>query len=233
MISSQAFPDLKTFIEYNAAYPEQHEGFINQELGDTLRATTWRFVNYTDQYGRPRVDKGKLAKVSRAGINYKIQSFSAIALANGFNHVVERAREVGIPMTNIIVVHDSSENLFGVDHVFDIKKYYEKEFMAYCFDLYGIEFKFDLMVSGSGYEGFVELKDVEPGVIEISGSAMNINSFLGKIDNESSLKIETSIPREEIIPNYMTDAIDRFVSEHGCCWIKDTSFYTVQLKKLN
>lgn len=227
------FPDLKTFIEYNAAFPEQHEGFINQELGDTLRASTWRFVKYRDAYGNEKTDRGKLAKVSRAGINYKIQSFSAIALANGFNHVVEKAREVGIPMTNIIVVHDSSENLFGVDYVFDIKKYYEKEFMEYCYELYGIEFKFDLMVSGSGYEGFVELKDIEPGVIEISGSAMNINSFLNKIDNESNLKVETSIPRGEIIPCYMNDAIDRFVSERGCCWIKDTSFYTVQLKKLN
>jgi hypothetical protein len=227
------FPDLKTFIEYNAAYPEKHEGFINQELGDTLRASTWRFVRYRDDYGREKIDRGKLAKVSRAGINYKIQSFSAIALANGFNHVVENARKINIPMTNIIVVHDSSENLFSVDHVFDIKRYYEKEFMEYCCELYGIEFKFDLMVSGSGYEGFVELKDVEPGVIEISGSGNNINSFLNKIDNESSLKIETDIPRESIIPNFMTDAFDRFISEHGCCWIKDTSYYTVKLKKLN
>ena len=227
------FPDLKTFIEYNAAYPEKHEGFINQELGDTLRCSTWRFVNYRDAAGRMRVDKGKLSKVSRAGINYKIQSFSAIALANGFNHVVERSREVGIPMTNIIVVHDSSENLFSVDHVFDIKKYYEKEFMDYCCDLYGIEFKFDLMVSGSGYEGFVELKDAGPGQIEICGSGSNIQSFLRKIDEESNLQVATDIPREDIKPLMMTDAIERFISEHGCCMIKDTSYYNVKLTKLN
>ena len=227
------FPDLRTFIEYNAAYPEKHEGFINQELGDTLRCSTWRFVNYRDSSGRMRVDKGKLSKVSRAGINYKIQSFSALALANGFNHVVERAREVKIPMTNIIVVHDSSENLFGVNHVFDIKKYYEKEFMEYCYGLYGIEFKFDLMVSGSGYEGFVELKDAGPGQIEICGSGSNIISFLNKIDNESDLKVTTDIPREDIKPLMMTDAIERFISERGCCMIKDTSYYNVKLTKLN
>lgn len=227
------FPDLKTFIEYNAGFPEKHEGFINQELGDTLRCSTWRYVNYRDARGNMRVDRGKLSKVSRAGINYKIQSFSAIALANGFNHVVERAREVGIPMTNIIVVHDSSENLFSVNHVFDIKKYYEKEFMEYCYGLYGIEFKFDLMVSGSGYEGFVELKDAGPGQIEICGSGSNIQSFLNKIDNESNLKISTNIPREDIKPLMMTDAIERFVSERGCCMIKDTSFYNVILTKLN
>lgn len=227
------FPRLKVFIEENAAYPEKHSGFINQELGDTLRATTWRFVNVRDEFGNIRVDRGKLAKVSRAGINYKIQSFSAIALANGFNHVVERSREVGIPMTNIIVVHDSSENLFGVDYVFDIKKYYEREFMDYCKGLYGIEFKFDLMVSGSGYEGFVELKDIEPGVIEISGSGKDIQSFLKKLDTESSLKYETDVLKEDIIPNYMTDAMERFISEHGCCMIKDTSYYSVKLTKLN
>lgn len=227
------FPKLKDFIEYNANYPEHHDGFINQELGDTLRVTTWRFVKYRDEYGRLKTDRGKLAKVSRAGINYKIQSFSAIALANGFNHVVERAREIGIPMTNIIVVHDSSENLFGVDHVFEIKKYYEKEFMQYCYELYGIEFKFDLMVSGSGYEGFVELKDLGPGEIEISGSGKDIQSFLRKIDTESSLQVETDVPRESIVPAFMTDAIDRFISERGCCMTKDTSFYNVKLKKLN
>ena len=96
------FKVLKQYIDKNMAYPEKHEGFINQVYGDTLRSRSWRFAKKPDG----SFDKFELLKVQRHGINWLIQSSSALTLAAGFyNNVKECRKELGINLVPIIVVH--------------------------------------------------------------------------------------------------------------------------------
>ena len=96
------FKVLKQYIDKNMAYPEKHEGFINQVYGDTLRSRSWRFAKKSDG----SFDKFELLKVQRHGINWLIQSSSALTLAAGFyNNVRECRRELDMNLVPIIVVH--------------------------------------------------------------------------------------------------------------------------------
>lgn len=64
------FPDLEKFIEANSCYPIQHNGYINTELGDTLRCTAYRFLYKDDPYrkGQKKIDNRVVAKLGSAGI---------------------------------------------------------------------------------------------------------------------------------------------------------------------
>ena len=101
------FPALEKFIEENSNFPMQHGGYINTELGDTLRCTAYRFLYKDDPYrkGQKKIDNRVVAKLSSAGINYRIQSFSAVSLASGFEHVIQKSLEDDMLIRNVIVVH--------------------------------------------------------------------------------------------------------------------------------
>ena len=66
----------------------------------------------------------------------------------------------------------------------------------------------------------------------MKASAYIINGILEKIDNESHLIVETSIPRDQIIPNFIENRFDRFIREEGCSLVMDTSKYKIQIKKI-
>jgi len=44
--------------------------------------------------------------------------------------------------------------------------------------------------------------------------------------------VETSIPRDQIIPRYIENRFERFILEGGCSVIMDKSEYTVQIKRV-
>ena len=51
-------------------------------------------------------------------------------------------------------------------------------------------------------------------------------------DNCNSIeKFKDDIPREQIVPCYVEDAMERFIKEKGTSLIKDESYYTVALYK--
>lgn len=101
------FPVLEKFIEANSCYPMQHNGYINTELGDALRCTAYRFLYKEDSRrpGQKKIDNRIVAKLRSAGINYRIQSFSAVSLASGFEHVIQKSLEDNMLIRNVIVVH--------------------------------------------------------------------------------------------------------------------------------
>lgn len=103
----EEFPDLEKFIKENSEYPMKNNGYIKTELGDVLRCPDYRYLYKPDPYrkGSYRVDNRIVSKLNSAGINYRIQSFSAIALASGFEHVIQKALEENKLIRNIIVVH--------------------------------------------------------------------------------------------------------------------------------
>lgn len=227
------FPTLKGFIEAQCGYPETHDGLVNTFLGDHLQCTDWRYRWKLDKNGHKVIDHMKIAKCQRAGINYKIQNYSAVSLANGFNNVQIQAKKKGILAKNIIVVHDSCQNLVSMNEIFDILDFYLTEFMEFCYSLYGIRFMFDLEV-GTDYANMLTLSQGEDkNVISLTGNGSTLLEFLRRINEESDLQVECDTPIEQIQPCYITDAYERFISDRQCCMVKDTSKYTIQLRKLN
>lgn len=221
------FKVLKKYIEENMAYPEQHDGYLNTLMGDTLRSNAWRFVKRPDG----SIDRFTLSKVSRHGINYIIQSASAVSLARGFWNNIRQARKEGFVLEPIIVVHDSNTNYFPIEKLFDIKSFYDRNFTDFCEHQLHVPFLFDLLI-GENYNDAVTLNQIDQNTIKLTGNAHSINKIIWKIDNESSLNIELDTPRENIIPNYITNPMQRFILEKGTSLVMDKSEYTVTLKRI-
>ena len=131
----------------------------------------------------------------------------------------------------IIVVHDSNTNYFPIDNLFDLRKSYDQYFTGYCTERVHSPFLFELYV-GVAYQRSAEVKQIDDNTIEMEASAYIINGILEKIDNESHLIVETSIPRDQIVPNFIENRFDRFIREEGCSVVMDTSKYKVQIKKI-
>ena len=131
----------------------------------------------------------------------------------------------------IIVVHDSNTNYFPIDRLFELRSAYDKYFTGWCSEFIKSPFLFDLFL-GSAYQKSAEVKQIDDNTIEMEASAYIINGILEKIDNESHLIVETSIPRDQIVPNFIENRFDRFIREEGCSLIMDTSKYKVQIRKI-
>ena len=227
------FPVLEKFIEENSSFPINNGGYVKTELGDALRCPNYRYLYKTDpKTGKKKLDGSVVSKLNSAGINYRIQSFSAVSLASGFEHVIQVALDKNMLIRNVIVVHDSCENLVNINYLFNIKQFYDKYFMEYAKEKYGILFAYDLEI-GLNYGEMMGVKPIEDNVIEVSGTGSVIQGLLYKIDNESDLIVETDIPREDIVPQMEMSPIVKFITEKQCCMDHDYSYYTVRLKKLN
>lgn len=233
------FPDLETFILRNSEYPINHGGYIETELGDTLRCTAWRYLWVDDKRypGSKKRDGRVMAKLNSAGINYRIQSFSAVSLASGFEHCIQATMEEPDPekkklIRNIIVVHDSCENYFDINHLFEIRQFYDENFLKYAKEKYGIFFDYDLEV-GLSYGEMLGLKMIDSRNIEVSGTATVLQGLLRKIREESDLEVSLSVPQEEIIPALEMCPAKRFLKDRQPCMDLDESFYKIKLTKLN
>ena len=223
------FKVLKDFIDRSMAWPGQHNGYINQVYGDTLRSRSWRYRTRSDG----SIDTYKDFEVQRHGINWLIQSASALTLAAGFYNNIIQGRLGGTWLVPIIVVHDSNTNYFPIDRLFDLRSQYDTNFTGYCSDPRRVDspFLFDLLI-GPAYQSAAEVKHLAPDLIEMKASAHVINGVLRKIDTESSLIVETDIPRDQIVSHYVTDRTERFLKEGGCSMVMDTSEYKVQFRKI-
>lgn len=127
---------------------------------------------------------------------------------------------------------DSNTNYVPVKEIFSIKPFYVQNFTEFCRGIGNrIKMTFDLLC-GESYERALQLDTVDENTIEFTGTAYNILGLYDKIMNCPDMRVECSMKREEIIPNYITDPIDRFIREKGTSVIKDVSKYTVQFKRI-
>lgn len=142
---------------------------------------------------------------------------------------------------------DSNTNYVPVNQVFNIRKFYDENYTEYCAS-FGpkIVLLFDLL-AGDAYERAMEMKVVDDSTIEFKGSAYSIQKMYGKLMNNAGMKVvacnmsktekvngqKVKTPLAEytdIVPEWITNPIDRFIREKGTCIIKDTSSYSIQFK---
>lgn len=156
-------------------------------------------------------------------------------MASGFfNNIRVSSKEWGMEkaLIPIIVVHDSNTNYLPVERIFELRKFYDKNYTDYC-SSFGPKIKllFDLLC-GDSYERANEMKSGD-NTIQFTGNAYSLRRTYEKIMNCKALKVECDMKYEDLVPNWITNPIDRFIREKGTCIIKDISSYTVTFKKLN
>lgn len=226
------FPVLEKFIEENSSYPINHDGYVNTELGDRLRVPEYRFLYEKDQFGRPRFNSSAARKLDSAGINFRIQSFSSLSLTSGFSNVVQEAVKEGIYLKNVGVIHDSCQNLLDINQLWNIVKFYRKNFYDYVYDEVGIRFDYDLEI-GIDYANMMEVRLLEDNKLKISGTASALRVLLEKIKNNSDLRVKCDTDENVLIPKIETSSLKRFIKKHQTCMELDESEYTITLEKLN
>lgn len=127
---------------------------------------------------------------------------------------------------------DSNTNYVPVSKIFDIKEFYDINYTGYCRS-FGprIVLLFDLL-SGVSYERAVTLKQIDNDTIEYTGTSYSLIGLYDKIMNCPDLNVECSMNREDLVPNFITNPIDRFIREKGTCMIKDISKYTIRFHRI-
>ena len=90
------------------------------------------------------------------------------------------------------------------------------------------------MLSGVSYEKACPMKQVDPDTIEFTGSAYSLIGIHDRIMNCQDLDgiVECNMKREDLIPKFITNPIDRFIRECGTCIVKDLSSYTIQFHRI-
>lgn len=87
-------------------------------------------------------------------------------------------------------------------------------------------------MAGDAYERAMPMKMIDDNTIEFSGNAYSMIKMYDKIMNCKDLKVECNMKREDLVPNWVTNPIDRFIKEKGTNIVKDLSSYTVQFRRI-
>ena len=226
-----SFPKLREYVAIQQQYPLQHDGYINTMLGDKLKVQEYEWMQ---EATTEREKKGLISRIQRLGVNLPIQGGTSSIMASGFmNNVRESLRECWKnPLQPIIVVHDSNTNFLPISMVFDIRKFYDTYYTEYC-ESFGPKIKllFDLL-SGVSYEKACPMKQIDQDTIEFRGNAYSLIDIYDRIMNCKDFIVECNINREELIPKFIEDPIDRFIKENGTCIVKDISKYTIQFHRI-
>lgn len=227
-----SFPKLREYVAKQGSYPMTHDGYINTFLGDKLR-----LIEYTDYLPKATTDRERgniIARIERLGTNLPIQGGTSSIMACGFYNNIRKSLEEGWkqPLQPIIVVHDSNTNYIPVEKVFEIRRFYDKNYTDFCATIGPkIRLLFDLLV-GYSYEEANELKTIDENTIEFKGSAKSILKLYDKIMN-CPLDVECDTSREDIVgaQKLVSSPYRRFIIEGGCNMSKDLSKIKVRFHK--
>lgn len=90
------------------------------------------------------------------------------------------------------------------------------------------------LLSGVSYEKACPMKQIDKDTIEFTGSAYSLIEIYDRIIGCPDLigRVKCSVRREDLIPNFVTNPIDRFIRECGTCMVKDNSTYTIRFKRV-
>ena len=225
-----SFPKLREYVAAQQQYPFDHDGYINTMLNDKLKIKEYELL----QTCTPREKNNLTARCQRLGVNLPIQGGTASIMASGFFNNIRESIQEGWkdPLQPIIVVHDSNTNYVPVSKIFEIRKFYDTYYTDFCAG-FGPKIKllFDLL-AGDAYERAMPMKMIDENTIEFSGNAYSMVKMYDKIMGCKDLKVECSMKREDLVPNFVQNPIDRFIREKGTNIVKDLSSYTVQFKRL-
>lgn len=129
---------------------------------------------------------------------------------------------------------DSNTNYVPVEKIFEIRKFYDKNYTDHCATVGPkIRLLFDLL-AGYSYETAKELKQMDDNNIEFTGDAYSLLKIYDKIMNCKKINVVCDKTREEIVNSMqlVDDPYYRFILEGGGNMTKDISNITIRFTKL-
>ena len=229
-----SFPKLREYIHNQEQVPFSNEnkfhmmGTINTMLGDKLYLREWDLLQKaTSEYEK----KNLIARIKRLAVNLVIQGGTSEVMSSGFYNDIRSAKREGWNLTSLLTVHDSNTSDFPAQKLWEIRKFFDKQFTEYCYNQVHINLLFDVLI-GVSYQDSLEAKQISDDIVELKGNARSHIMVLEQLDHCPGLKYEINIPRDQIIPKFIEDPMQRFIIEKGSSMIMDKSSYTIQYKKL-
>lgn len=207
-----AMPGLKTFIEGRMNYPKWENGpGVWTILGDYLELYPW------DEY-----------RWARQGINFCIQSFSALVLINGFENLVRTAINHNLIFSPIGTVHDSSQMIMDARFIYNCQAHFDVNYTGYLYKIHGIKYKGDIKI-GTNYYDLSNLQIVNENTISLVGSATSITQILRNLKNAGVEDYELNVPIESLVPDMYSSIPKQVARTMGAGTISDKSKYKVEV----
>lgn len=136
---------------------------------------------------------------------------SAITLAAGFWNNIRVAKQHGIIMQPIICVHDSNTNQVPAGFMPWLRPFYDENFTGFTRGFTGVPFLYDLFI-GANYNDCCLMEQLAQDTVKISGTSSDILKILYKLD-ESGVEYQLSIDRRDLVPEYVSNPIERFIRD--------------------
>ena len=144
-----AFPKLREYIHTQEQVPfnnnnKFHEfGNINTFFGDRLHLKEFDYyMKSKDQREKQNLE----ARIKRLAVNLPIQGGTSTAMSSGFFNDTRVAKQEGWALTSLLTVHDSNTGSFPAEKLWDIRKFFDKNFTDFCYDMTGIKLLFDILM---------------------------------------------------------------------------------------
>lgn len=206
-----AMPELEKFIESRVNYPSPENPSVLTILGDYLELYPW---------DEPRW--------KRQGINFCIQSFSALVLVCGFENMVRTAYHDGLVFSPIGTVHDSSQMIMDAKFIYNCQAHFDINYTEYLFKVHGVKYKGDIKI-GVNYYDLAKLSIVNENTIQLDGTADSINKILRNLRNAGVSDIKLNVDEASIVPDYFSSVPKQVARTFGGGAMPDKSSYSVQL----
>lgn len=206
-----AMPELEKFINERVNYPSRENPSVLTILGDYLELYSW------DE-----------SRWKRQGINFCIQSFSAMALVCGFENMVRTAFHDGLVFSPIGTVHDSSQMIMDAKFIYNCQAHFDINYTEYLYKTHGVKYKGDIKL-GVNYFDLAKMHIVNENTIQLDGSADSINKILAHLRNAGVTDIKLNVDESSIVPDYYSSVPKQVLRTMGGGAMPDKSSYSVQL----
>lgn len=207
-----AMPELEKFIQERMEYPSWDDPSVKTILGDYLPLYEW------DEH-----------RWKRQGINFCIQSFSALVLVNGFENMVRTAIHDGLTFSPIGTVHDSSQMIMDARFIYNCQAHFDLNYTEYLYKIHGVKYKGDIKI-GTDYYDLSKMHIVNEDTIELEGSADSIHNIITHLRNAGVTDFELNVPEDSIIPDYYSSVPKQVARTGGGGAMPDKSNHKVEIK---
>lgn len=207
-----AMPELEKFIQDRMEYPSWDDPSVKTILGDYLPLYEW------DEH-----------RWKRQGINFCIQSFSALVLVNGFENMVRTAIHDGLTFSPIGTVHDSSQMIMDARFIYNCQAHFDLNYTEYLYKIHGVKYKGDIKI-GTDYYDLSKMHIVNEDTIELEGSADSIHNIITHLRNAGITDFELNVPEDSITPDYYSSVPKQVARTGGGGAMPDKSNHKVEIK---
>lgn len=206
-----AMPLLEKFIQERMDYPSEDNPSVYTILGDYLEL--YPYDNY---------------RWKRQGINFCIQSFSALVLVCGFENMVRTAMHDGLTFSPIGTVHDSSQMIMDAKFIYNCQAHFDLNYTEYLYQTHGVKYKGDIKI-GVNYYDLSKMHIVDDHTIQLDGSADSINKILEHLRTAGVTDMKLNVDEASIVPDYYSSVPKQVVRTGGGGAMPDKSKYSVQI----